>query len=174
MYFNGSKHSFCSRVCISLFVDYPPLSISFHSLSLPLFTQIISEVYLMSHLRGRKHQEMLANLQPSPSSSSSSSSAAETSPDITCIIEASEEHQGPPCEQPEVIDRIKAGKKRAKKLRHRMASRSKEREEGGGRTQQQAPATGTASSGSGSGNGGSGGSGGGGSSPATQTKHRAK
>ena len=109
---------------------------------------------------------MLANLHPSPSSSSS----AETNPDITCIIEASEEHQGPPCEQPEVLDRIKAGKKRAKKLRHRMASRSKEKEReeggagGGGRMQQQA-ATGT-----GSGNSSSGG----GSSPATQTKHRAK
>ena len=110
----------------------------------------------MSHLRGRKHQEMLTNLQPSLSSS------PETNPDITCIIEASEEHQGPPSEQPEVLDRIKAGKKRAKKLRHRMASRSKEKEEGVGRTQQQQQQVANSS--------GSGGS----SSPAIQTKHRAK
>lgn len=128
----------------------------------------------MSHLRGRKHQEMLANLHPSPSSiasSTSPSSTSDTNPDTTsCIIEASEEHQGPPYEQPEVLDRIKAGKKRAKKLRHRMASRSKERADGvggggGGKTQQQQQTTGAT--------GGSVGSSGS-SSPATQAKHRAK
>ena len=145
---------FYFSLSLSLLLSPPslPYHFFFYSSSTS-YAQIISEVYLMSHLRGQKHQEMLANLHPSPSSSSS-----ETNPDV--IVEASEEHQGPPSEQPEVLDRIKTGKKRAKKLRHRMASRSKEQEGGGTlQTQQQQVTTGTGSSGS---------------SPATQTKHRAK
>lgn len=102
--------------------------------------QIISEVYLLSHLRGRKHQEVLATLNPS-----SEGASIEVSEPV--IVEASEEHQGPPCERPEVLDRIKAGKKRAKKLRHRMASRVKEQE---GRAMQQT------------------------TSPTVQAKHRAR
>ena len=76
-----------------------------------LCVQIISEVYLLSHLRGRKHQEALASL---------SSEAEEETP---VIIEADEEQQRLPVEKPEVLERLKAGKKRAKKIRHKMATR---------------------------------------------------
>ena len=44
------------------------------------------------------------------------------------IVEASEEHQGPPSERSDVLERVKSGKKRAKKLRHRMAGRTRELE----------------------------------------------
>ena len=67
---------------------------------------IISEVYLMSHLRGRRHQESLI-------------SHPIREGDAPIIIEANEEPQ----DNPKVIERIRAGKKRAKKLRHKMAIR---------------------------------------------------
>ena len=85
---------------------------------------------------------MLSSLSPSSEAGSDSVEPV--------IIEASEEHQGPPCEQPEVLDRVKAGKKRAKKLRHRIASRTRELEGQSTPGQQQV------------------------ASPATQTKNRVK
>ena len=71
-----------------------------------LFPQIISEVYLLSHLRGLRHQETLAALPSAPD---------------PVIVEAPEEQLS--SQQAEVEERMRAGRKRAKKLRHRMASR---------------------------------------------------
>ena len=39
------------------------------------------------------------------------------------IVDATEEHQGPPGELPEVQERLQAGKKKARKLRQRMNGR---------------------------------------------------
>ena len=63
-------------------------------------------MYLLSHLRGLRHQETLAALPSAPD---------------PVIVEAPEEQLS--SRQAEVEERMKAGRKRAKKLRHRMASR---------------------------------------------------
>ena len=74
-------------------------------------------MYLLGHLRGRKHQEALASLPPEPDNDGG------TELETPVIIEADEEQQRLPLEKPEVVERMKMGKKRAKKIRHRMASR---------------------------------------------------
>ena len=66
----------------------------------PQFLQIISEVYLLSHLKGMKHQAALLTLDHDPTS---------------IIVEAAEEHQGPEQSRPEVEERLRAGKKESKK-----------------------------------------------------------
>ena len=68
----------------------------------------------MSHLRGKRHQDALAAL------------GGQGEPTVV-IVDAPEEHQGPPGESAEVAERRKAGRKRVKKLRQRMASRSETR-----------------------------------------------
>ena len=106
----------------------------FHALS--SLCQIVSEVYLQSHLRGRKHQTALSLLASSdiipaghappchaPSSEPEREKEGGGGVDDLVIVDASEEHQGPPGERPEVQERIQAGKKRARKLRQRMSSR---------------------------------------------------
>ena len=75
-----------------------------------LLAQLISEVYLHSHLRGAKHLSAMA----------SRSAGEEEAPVIT---EAAEEHQGPDQASAEMKERHRAGKKRVKKLRQKMASR---------------------------------------------------
>ncbi len=82
-------------------------------LELPCLLQIISEVYLLSHLRGRRHQEALLALHD----------PALPVDSTHMIVEAAKEHQGALRDHPEAQERLKAGKKRAKKLRHRMAGR---------------------------------------------------
>ncbi len=72
---------------------------------------------MYSHLRGRRHQEALAALPPN------TVAEGRESEENPVIIEADEEQQQLPLEKPEVTERLRAGKKRARKLRHRMASR---------------------------------------------------
>lgn len=74
----------------------------------------MSEVYLQSHLRGKKHQAAVVAHLPGDSTP-----AAEDS----VIVDAAEEHQGPSGGQPEIQQRMQAGKKKARKLRQRMSNR---------------------------------------------------
>lgn len=78
--------------------------------------QIVSEVYLLSHLRGKKHQAALSSGDHSPSNS-------ELAGADSVIVDAAEEHQGSVPEQPDIQQRIQAGKKKARKLRQRMGNR---------------------------------------------------
>ncbi len=100
---------------------------------------------MLSHLRGRKHQAALALLSsppsplpvavptplpvaaPTPSTDLERERERERegrrAVDESVIVDASEEHQGPPGGHQEVQERMQAGKKRARKLRQRMSNR---------------------------------------------------
>ena len=65
---------------------------------------------MLSHLRGQRHQEALVALEQQQEPSA-------------LIVEAPEEQQGSTRDSPELQERLRAGRKRAKKLRQRMASR---------------------------------------------------
>ena len=73
--------------------------------------QIVSEVYLQSHVKGAKHQAALA-------------SRAAGQGEAPVITEASEEQGAGRPGGEAARERRQAGKRRAKKLRQRMASRS--------------------------------------------------
>lgn len=84
-------------------------------------------MYLLSHLRGRKHQSALAAL-PSPAPIPASTSEGDGGGgggggDDGVIIDAPEEHQGPSGELLEIQERLQAGKKKSRKLRQRMNAR---------------------------------------------------
>ena len=81
--------------------------------------KIVSDVYLMSHLRGRKHQDAALALLPSPSTSEGEGRPGEE----VVIVDAPEEHQIPAKGNQEVAERLQAGKKRARKLRQRLSSK---------------------------------------------------
>ena len=75
----------------------------------------MSEVYLQSHLRGKKHQAAVAAHLPGDDSTP----AVEDS----VIVDAAEEYQGSSGGLPEIQQRMQAGKKKARKLRQRMSNR---------------------------------------------------
>lgn len=73
--------------------------------------QIISEVYLQSHERGRRHQDAVSRLPES-----------HAPPIITLEEDREEGESGAKV----MLEQVRAGRKRARKLRQRMAARSAE------------------------------------------------
>ncbi|XP_048584169.1 S phase cyclin A-associated protein in the endoplasmic reticulum isoform X2 [Nematostella vectensis] len=82
--------------------------------------EIVSEVYLLSHLRGKKHQQSLLdkNIKPTPEDKDTVS--------LQYIKDMSTENTEQKKRQS--LERQKAQKKRAKKLRTRMAAKGREYE----------------------------------------------
>ncbi|KAL5482252.1 hypothetical protein EMCRGX_G022556 [Ephydatia muelleri] len=76
--------------------------------------KIISPVYCLSHLRGKRHQEVVSSLTP------------EQSDPALVITEAPMEERGLSRLQIQMGERLRAGKKRARKLKQKMAGWAKE------------------------------------------------